>query len=220
MSEVVLVAGSESLTGRKLIEKLLARGSRVVVPVAGRETEKNETGTTNLTVLTWNRSSWFSTKTVVRETMRLYGRIDAAWLLHQHSPSRQTFAESGSGDIEDVLDRSVKGNVALARELSPVLEASAGFLGMVVPHRSGGEPGPLDALADGAFSGFAASLIRETPPTIWSCGFYSTSPDADGFAAALIKGWEEKPEKLRGRWYRYTDSRRPFGKSGITDSIS
>lgn len=220
MNEVVLVTGSETLTGRKLIEKLLAGGSQVVAPVAGKETETNETGTANLTVLTWNRASWFSTKAVIRETLRRYGTIDAAWLLHQPTPSVQDFSEAGSGDIETVLEQSVKASVALVRELTPVLEASRGFLGMVVPHRSGAAPGPLDALAYGAFTGFSASLIRETGPALWACGFVSKSTNADGFTAELIRLGEEKPPKLRGRWYKFADGRRPFGGPTVVDNIN
>lgn len=220
MNEVVLVTGSESLTGRKLIEKLLAQGSQVVAPVAGKETETKETGTPNLTVLTWNRSSWFSTKAVIREIIRRFDKIDAAWVLHPSIPAVQDFSEVSSGDIETVLEQSVKGSVALVREITPLLKASGGFLGMVVPHRSGGAPGPLDALALGAFTGFSSSLIRETDPSLWACGFISNSPDAEGFTANLIRLREEKPGKLRGRWYKYADGRRPFGGSTFVDTIS
>lgn len=220
MSKVVLVTGSESLTGRKLIEKLLAREYKVVAPVAGKETDRNKTGTVNLTVLTWNRSSWFSAKAVIRETLRMHGQLDAAWLLNNHSISTPDFAEAGSGDVENILEHAIKGNVALTRELLPVLASHNGFLGMVSPHRTGMNPGPLEALADGAFSGFASSLISETPPSLWSCGFTSASPDADGFTDAIIKSWDDRPAKLRGRWYRFTESRRPFGKSTITDTIN
>ena len=220
MSDVVLVTGSESLTCRKLIEKLLARGCRVVAPVAGRETDRSETGTANLTVLTWNRASWFSAKAVVREALRHHGQINAALVLSVRTASAPPFPEAGSGDVEEILEHSVKGNIALVRELSPILSAGGGFLGMVVPHRVGGLPGPLDALADGAFNSFATSLIRETLPSLWACGFYSRSPDAEGFTDAILRNREERPEKLRGRWYRYTEGRGPFGRPGISDIIS
>ena len=173
MSKVVLVTGSESLTGRKLIEKLLARDCRVVAPVAGRETDRSETGTANLTVLTWNRASWFSAKAVVRETLRHHQRIDAALILSGHTATAPAFSEAGSGDVEEILEHSVKGSVALVRELSPILSADSGFLGMVVPHRSGGLPGPLDALADGAFNSFATVFracsipVRTSRPKAW-----------------------------------------------------
>lgn len=219
MNEVVLVTGSETLTGRKLIEKLLARGSQVVAPVAGKETDKGETGTPNLSVLTWNRSSWFSTKAVVCETIRIYGHIDAVWILRQASPARMAFSEAGSGDIEAMLEQSVKGSVALTREVLPALRTSGGFLGMVLPHRIGGSQGPLDALAEGAFAGFAGAVIRETDPSVWACGFAGGSPDADGFTSVVLEKWKERPQKLRGRWYRYSNGHRPFGGSGIVNSI-
>jgi len=220
MNEVVLVTGSETLTGRKLIEKLLARGSQVVAPVAGKETDTNKTDTPNLTVLTWNRSSWFSTKAVIREIIRQFGRIDTAWLLHQPAPAVQDFSDAGSSDIELVLEQSIKGSIAMTREVLPLLEASGGFLGMVLPHRTGAAPGPLDALASGAFKGFSGALIRETNPLLWACGFQGNSPDADGFASEPLRVIDEQPDAPRGRWYRYADGRRPVGGSAFVDTIN
>ena len=219
MNEVALVTGSETLTGRKLIEKLLARGTKVVAPIAGKETDTTESGASNLTVLTWNRSSWFSTKAVVRESLRLHGRIDAAWLLHHPPSTRSAFADATTGDIETVLEQSVKSSVALVRELSGPLSGSRGFLGLVLPYRTGVPAGPMDSLASAAFAGFAGTFAKEAGPVLWACGFTSTSPDADGFAADLVRLSDEKPEKLRGRWYRYTGGRRPFGGPSIVDSV-
>ncbi|MCK5737278.1 MAG: hypothetical protein KAH21_12410 [Spirochaetaceae bacterium] len=219
MKEVVLVTGSETLTGRKLIEKLLANGSQVVVPVAGKETEIKETGTPNLTVLSWNRSSWFSAKAVIREILQQFGVINTAWVLHHPTSSVDIFSESGCSSIENELEQSLKGNVAMIRELVPLLEASGGFLGIVVPHRSGGAIGPLEALVSGAFTSFSSSILQETASSLWACGFYCNSPDAEGFTDDLIRLHGEKPEKLRSKWFKYTEGRRPFGGSAIVKTL-
>jgi len=218
MNEVSLVSGSETLTGRKLIEKLLARGSQVIAPVAGAATQANETKRENLCVLTWNRSSWFSTKAVVREALRRYGRIDSGWILHQVPPPLRNFSEAGSNDIEAVLEQSIKGSIALARELLPLLEDSSGFLGMVLPHQSGTVRGPLDSLAHGAFTGFSTSLIQEVKLDLWACAFISKSTNAGDFATKIIELGNSKPVKLRGRWYRYAEGRRFFGGSTMLDT--
>jgi NAD(P)-dependent dehydrogenase (short-subunit alcohol dehydrogenase family) len=215
MNEVVLVTGSETLTGRKLIEKLLSEGSRVVVPVAGKETETKDTGTPNLTVLSWNRSSWFSAKAVIREVLRRFGRIDTAWILHQPPPAVDIFSDSGSSSIETVLEHSVKGNVAIIRELVSPLENSGGFLGVVLPHRTGGSISSLESLAAGAFTGFSTSLFHETGTSLWASGFICNSPDVEGFTDKLIQLQAEKPDKLRNQWFRYTEGRRPFGGAAI-----
>ena len=219
MKEVVLVTGSETLTGRKLIEKLLAKGSQVVVPVAGKETNIKDTGTPNLTVLSWNRSSWFSTKTVVREILRRFGRIDSAWVLHQPAAAVDIFEDSGSSGIEAVLEHSVKGNVAIIRELYAPISSSKGFLAVVIPHRAGGSISPLEALTFGAFSSFSTSLFQETNETIWMCGFKSSSPDAEGFIENMIRMQEERPEKLRNQWFKYAEGRRIFGGSAIVKTL-
>jgi len=218
MSEVSLVSGSETLTGRKLIEKLLTGGSQVVASVAGAATRANETSRGNLCVLTWNRSSWFSTKAVVREALRRYGRIDSGWILHQAPTPFRNFAEAKSSDIETVLEQSIKGSIALARELLPLLEHSRGFLGMVIPQQSGTVPNPLDSLAHAAFTGFSTSLIREVKLNLWACAFISKSPNADGFAARIIELRNSRPARLKGRWYKYTEDRRLFGGSSVLDT--
>jgi len=218
MSEVSLVSGSETLTGRKLIEKLLARGSQVIAPVAGTSTRANETKRDNLCVLTWNRASWFSTKAIIRETLRRFGHIDSGWILHQAPPPFRNFSEARSNDIEQVLEQSIKGSIALARELLPLLEKSDGFLGMVLPHQSGTLPGPLDSLARGAFTGFSTSLIQEVKLGLWACAFLSKSTNADYFTTKIIELGHTKPAKLKGRWYKYAEGRRFWGGSSILDT--
>ncbi len=222
MSKVVLVTGGNTLTGRKLIEKLLSREFRVITPVPGKGSESPETGTKNLTVLNWNRASWFSTKNLVREILRIHGELDAAFVLNHHISSGLALDEMDSSQVENVLEQSVKSDVSLVRELTALPlhgGKDAFFLGMVIPHRKGGAPEPLDALAEGAFKGFAASVIRNNRPGWWSCGFVNTSADAESFAEALIDRWQQRPPKLRGNWYRYAEGKRPFGGSGIVDTI-
>lgn len=219
MNEVVLVSGSESLTGRKLVEKLLARGCRVVAAVAGKGTETSKTDTEKLTVFTWNRASWFSTKTVVRETLRLFHRIDAAWILHGPTQNFKPFAEIGTSDIEEALEQTIKGSIALARELLFSFNSTDGFMGMVLPHSSGGPDGTMAALTKGAFIKFTGAFIKEAEQTVWACGMQSSSPDADGFTSAMLRLWDEKPAKLRGRWYRHRDRQRLFKNRAFSDSI-
>lgn len=219
MSEVALVAGSETLTGRKLIEKLLDRGIKVVAPITGKETDIAESGVSDLTVLTWNRSSWFSTKAVVRESLRLHGQIDSVWLFHHAVPSRSAFADTTTGEIEAVLEQSLKGSIALVRELTKPLSRSNGFLGLVMPYKTGAGLGPLDAMASAAFTGFAGSYMKEAGPVLWACGFASESPDADGFAEDVLRLSDERPKKLHGRWYRYSGTRHWLGKPSFVDSV-
>ena len=213
------MAGSETLTGRKLIEKLLDRGTKVVAPITGKETDIADSGVSDLTVLSWNRSSWFSTKAVVRESLRLHGHIDSFWLFHHAVPSRTAFADTTTGEIETVLEQSLKGSIALVRELAGPLSRSNGFLGMVMPYKTGTAQGPMDSMAAAAFTGFAGSYVKEAGPVLWACGFAGLSPDADGFADELLRLSDEKPDKLRGRWYRYSGSRRQFGRSSYVDSV-
>ena len=219
MENTALVTGSETLLGRKLIEKLLARGYRVIAPIPGKAVEKDGTSNDRLTVIPWNRASWFSAKTVVRESLRRNGRIDAALLLHKDPKIAAPFAQAEPSDVEEVLEGTVKGTVALARELRAALGASEGILAFAVPHRTGQEPGPLDALALGAFLSFAQSLMAQPAGEAWTCGFRSVSTDADGYAEAILDSLGKKPPRLRGRWLFYADGRRPFGGPAVRKTV-
>lgn len=222
MSKVILVTGSNTLTGRKLIEKLLSQDYSVVTPIPGKDNEQPETGTRNLTVLNWNRGSWFSTKTLVREIQRIHGSLDAAFIINHHTPERISLDEVQSSNVENLLDNSVKSYVALVRELVSMPFRSGTderFMGMVIPYRSGGGPGPLDALADGAYKGFASSVVKSSFPGWWNCGFVNNSVDTEGFAESVIDNWNKLPAKLQGCWFSYAEGKRPFRGSGIVNSI-
>lgn len=216
MKEVVLVTGSESLTGRKLIEKILARSSCVVAPVVGKVSDTLETETENLTVLTWNPASLFSTKTIIRETLRLHSHIDAAWIINSNKRINIPFTEAGSSEIEAFLEQNIKGIVTLTRQLLPSLKG--GFLGYVLPHSSANPPEPLSALITSAFSGFATAVIRTEETDIWTCGCRSTSSDVENFTSEMIRLWDNRPDKLRKHWYCYRDKRRLFNFSAFSDS--
>ena len=173
MSKITLVTGSDTLTGRKLIEKLLHGDTHVVAPIQSSTKDIMTSNTSNLTTLTWNRFSWFSTKSMIREILQNHKTINAALILHSHAVSEKDFQEAPYNEIDNIVDYSVKSNIILMRELIPVLEASSGFLGMVIPHRSNWKTGPLHSLTDGAFVGFSESIIHEPGSNIWSCGFHS-----------------------------------------------
>ncbi len=219
MDKVVLVAGGESALGRKMIKHLLDMNCRVIVPVDGdKMTVVSKTETDNLTVINWNRASWFSTKTVIRETLRLFHRIDAAWVIHEPMQTIKSFVELGSGDIEEVLDRTIKGSIAITRDLYSPLESTEGFLGLVLSHCLGVPGNTMYALAQGAFTGFAEAFIKEASSSIWTCGMQNFSTKPEAFATAIIQLWDERPERLRQRWYRFTEKPPAFKKMAFSDS--
>lgn len=217
MTEVVLITGSETLLGRKLIEKHLALGRSVVAPIAGKGTARSETGNEKLTVLSWNRASWFSAKAIVREAMRIHGRIDQAYVLHQEPQGVRPFAESDASEAEEVLENDVKGAYALTRELWPLLERHEGSAIFAVPHRPGSHRGSLEALAVGAFKGWTGALLERPGSAVWACGFQTESTDTESFCEKILQETSARTEKLRGRWLLYTERRRLLSGSSIFD---
>ena len=195
--------------GQKITEKLIEKDCQVIVPMLNSESKPQGLHAENLTSIPWNPASWFSAKTVVRETIRRFHQLDAAWILHNPKLDFRPFAEIGNAHIEQVLENTVKGSLAITREIILALNTSGGFLGLVATHGSGGA---MNALTEGAFLGFAKTFIKETSSKIWSCGIQCSSPEIDAFADTLLRVWEDRPDKFRGRWYKHTGDRRLFGK--------
>ncbi len=217
MEKVVLVSESESFIGRSLINILLEKGCQVIAVATGDETPDSETE--RLITLSWNPASWFSTKAIVRESLRLFNHIDAAWIIHSSDKITKPFAEIDSSDIERTLEHTIKGSIALSRELLTTLESTDGFLGMVIPHEAGARNGIMNDLSQGAFTGFASGLMKEENLKIWSCGMHSDSPDAVEFSTAMVCLWEERPPRLRSRWYRHRSKSYLFKNLAFSNTI-
>ncbi len=217
MEKVVLVSESESFVGRSLINILLKKGCQVIAVATGDETPADETE--RLITLSWNPASWFSTKAIVRESLRLFNHIDAVWIIHSSDKITKPFAEIDSSDIEKTLEQKIKGSIALSRELLAALESTDSFLGMVVPHETGARSGIMNGLSQGAFTGFATALMKEGDLKTWSCGMHSNSPDALEFSTAMVCLWEERPPRLRGRWYRHRSKPYLLKNSAFSNTI-
>jgi len=240
MKEVVLVVGSETLTGRKLIEKQLSLGNVVVAVIPGGNTQTNETETENLLVIEWNRLSWFSAKAVIREALIKFGRIDSAWLFYRRPESDGKLTEIPPENIDSAIDMSIRGNTAMTREILNAFNYTGTFekhgtsetentgeteniikekfFAMVMPHQSGRPSAadlsntPMENMTEKAFRGLADSVMQDKQRKVWFCGLISTSPDAEGFVDKIISLREELPKKLKNKWFLYNDKNSIFNK--------
>lgn len=209
MAKVVLITGSETSLGRKLVDKELGRGNRVVAPVASKSSNTADNSREDLLVLPWNRSSVFSTKTVIREAQRQFGKLDRAILLSPAGAEATYFMEMSVNEVDEVIDQSIRGNAYITRELSQVIQETGSMtLGFVL--QSGKNSSPLYNGSKGFFRNFADTLMLELSPGTDLCGFITESPDLEGFADFILQYLEDLPEKARGNWLKHSDKKSLF----------
>ena len=217
MESVVLIAGSETLLGRKLVEKELGRGNRVVAPVnSKKETAGSETSRENLMVIPWNRSSLFSAKTLVRESLRKWGAIDRALIIDPILSGGVPFSELTINEIDDLVDREIKGYLYLTRELINYFDRTQkSLLSFIRNKKMPLEGNAPEKACSSFFKAFADNLIAEKSESTFKLGFINGTTNVDTCADFIIDICDNRPEKSRGEWLRATDKRSLFSSLPI-----
>lgn len=210
MEKVVLITGSESLLGRKLVEKSLNRGLKVVAPVGSNSGSGTDSGREDLLVIPWNRSSVFSAKTVVREAERQFGKLDMALFLSPHSTELSYLMELSVSDLDNHLDNTIRGPVYLVKETLSAMQKKDG--GQLCFTMTGSKS--MQALQKGSFGffrSFADSLILESDPKMQMCGFLSDSNDMENYADFILELLSQDiPPKALGQWLKHSERKNLF----------
>ncbi|MDC7220630.1 MAG: hypothetical protein PQJ59_11910 [Spirochaetales bacterium] len=211
MSEVVLIAGSETLLGRKIVEKELARGNRVAAPVnSSKESGSGESSRENLLVVPWNRSSLFSAKTVIQETVRLWGIPDRAYIIDNSNRETAPFTDLSLADLDDTVDREIKGFLYLTNQLINTLKKkNSSSLFFIRPHHSKSESG-MDRGMGEFFRELADGIMRERLERLQTAGFISSTANAESCAESILEYASDLPEKARGEWLKISEKRNLF----------
>ncbi|MBN2627123.1 MAG: SDR family NAD(P)-dependent oxidoreductase [Spirochaetales bacterium] len=216
MSEVVLIAGSETLLGRKLVEKELDRGNRVVAPVnSTKDGGSGETSRENLLVIPWNKPSLFSAKTILQESVRRWGSLDRAYLLENVPREGGLYTDLSFSDLDRIVDREIKGFLYLSHLLLNYLkEQGRGSLFFVTPHR-GDRNDSMGRGCSAFFRETADAILCEKPDGITLAGFLSRTTNVESSAGSILALSTDLPEKARGEWLRITEKKNPFNSLSI-----
>lgn len=211
MGNVVMIAGSETLLGRKLVEKELDRGNRVIAPVnSKKDSSTGESSRENLMVFSWNRSSLISTKTLIREAQRKWRSIDRALILGGPFNDGLPFGDHTLSELDERIDQEIKGLLYLTRELSLLFSGSPSLLAFVRNDGSRHESGTLEKGCAGFFKSFSDSLIEEKSENIYKCGFINGASNVEVCADFILRTMDEQPDKARGEWLRISDRKSLF----------
>lgn len=162
MGKVILITGSETLLGRKLIEKNLAAGNKVIAPVISRDENSGEPQKNNLLVLPWNKSSIISSRTVIREGMRIFRSIDEAILVYSENKTNEQLSDFSTSEIDEAIESSIHGTVYLTRELLKIMEGdSAKVLSFALTRKNRHTGSPMEKGFLGFFRSFADAVISD-----------------------------------------------------------
>lgn len=218
MSKLLLITGSETLLGRKVVEKALKLGYNIIAPVASKASSNAENNREDLLVLPWNRASVFSAKTVIREAERKMGPIERALFLSPASAEQNYLSEMSVAQIDDHIDNTLRGLSYLLRELflhqQNLDNATLCFARTQLKNNLALQKGSL-----GFFQSLADSIIQENHGNLSMCGFLSDSPDMDGYADFILQYLESLPEKAQGQWLKHSDKKNLFSQLPIEKRV-
>lgn len=217
MNETILITEKESLLGSELIKQALSRGYRVLTTISSdrEEDEAQEEPEARLREVVWNKRSPVSAKTVMLEARRFLEKIDHIVLVYPVEKAMQAFHTMTMEDVEEKVDRKVKGSIFLVREfLRYYQNEEEGCLAFALDQSHSDEHSPLDAAATASFRSFADSILRfYMKDQFFLSGFLSVSPDTADYARFILDTIKTKPQKASGEWLRHSQKQGSFFNS-------
>jgi len=197
MPRAILVTEADSRLGAELVRLLVERGFSVasVMDASGRG---DAAESRNPLLLSWNRRSPVSARSVLLSVLNAFETLDEALILEPPAATATSLAQASSADIDRALD-DAKGPLFLLREvLSTFSRTGRGTVGFV----AGGAPaGPVEAAAREAFRGLATAVLAAPGEGVVANGFQAGPGGADEYAAFIDRTLEEKGRKISGRWF-------------------
>ncbi len=214
MDKIVLIIGSETLLGRKLIELSLNKGNRVIAPVMTSQDKLKESSNRNLRVIPWNRGSLISSKTVIREAVRSFGRIDTVLVVHPEPKIPSSLSESSIESMDEAINTFIHGSLYLIKELVDYfVSEEKGTLAFAEPDRDSEGIFPVSNLIRGGFHAFADAVLLSRMPGIYKCGFLTQITEMDDFGDFILNVLDNSDPRANGEWLKFSE------KKGIFQSL-
>ena len=211
MNKVVLIAGSETLLGRKLMESTLEAGDSVIAPVMTDQESLKGSKRESLFITPWNRSSWVSAKTVLREGLRQFSTIDQAYFISPEYRYPKSFEQIKSEDIDKNVNLYLNGTTYLLLEvLDYFRKQDKGSLSFIETPKSQEFTHPLDGLVSGGFHNFAEGVLLSENSSIFRVGFCTDSAEMVDYATFIRDIVNNADAKAQGEWLKFSDKKALF----------
>ena len=203
MEQACLVTGKSSELLAEVVREAVAHGRRTTLARGGPLELPQLEG---VSVVSWNRRSALSARSVVLHAQNTHGRLEEAVIVF--SPVRDTvpFHESSIVNIENRVDAEMKGYLFLIRELASVFQKQrSGTLLLAVHDYESEVRSPAEAMALGGFMAAAESLQRfyeREPLEVKLC--YSQADDTEAYASFILGALDSPPpRRVRNEWLRF-----------------
>ncbi len=209
MGKTLLLMGSETLLGRKIIEQYLSNNYQVIVTIPTSKEEVQESTKPNLKVIPWNRPSLVSAKAVIREIHRTYQSLDMAIFVNPEVPESRPLGEMNFDAIEEVLGTHIHGIVYLIKEVL-ALQTGPGVLSFAKTVKGQTPSSPISALISQGFHGLADQILLTKPQGKLYCGFSSPLTEMGEYAQFIFETLGTLNPKAHGEWLLHSERRGLF----------
>ena len=211
MNETILIIGSETLLGRKLVELYLDNSYRVIAPAMASREDLKATEDKNLLVTPWNRESIISSKTVIREAVRNFKTIEETIVVNPELAESQILEDTDTETLDTVLNLYIRGTLYLVKEVVGCYrKQKRGVLAFAETEKGLHPPFMLPALVRGAFHGMAESLLYSREEDILRCAFTSRLTEMEDYARFIKKILESGNPRIKGKWLRFSEKKNLF----------
>jgi NAD(P)-dependent dehydrogenase (short-subunit alcohol dehydrogenase family) len=213
MEKTCLVTGKSGPLLVDIVQHLAETNRQLLVTRSGQM----ELGQTDddVAVISWNRRSALSSRSVLLHAVNTFGRLDEAVVVFSPAPDTSTFHESSIVGIEDRIDAEVKGYLYILREiLAQLVKQGAGSVALVLHHPPDELQTPLEAAATGSFVSLVDSIsryYRNEPVGVHR--FRSSDDDIPGYARFIASRLDQDAgsrTSARRRWLSYRRRRGLF----------
>ena len=197
--------------GRKLIELSLNQGYKVIAPVMTSQEKLKESSKKTLRIIPWNRPSLISSKTVLREAVRSFGRIDTALFVHPETKINDSLPDTSVEAVEETLNSLLHGSIYLIKELLEYFQKEEkGSLGFAEAEKDPFATSPLQNLIRCGFQGFSDSILLSTLPGIYKCGFTTRVTEMEVFGDFILRILKDADPRANGEWLKFTEKKGIF----------
>ncbi len=212
MKKTVVIIGSETLLGRKLIEVYLNSAYQVIAPVMTSQESLKGSERANLFIVPWNRSSLVSAKTVIREICRNFKTLDKILIVNPELTNASRLEEMETETLDEALYSATHGTLYLIKELLKVISSQDNRAVLAFAETEKGQQSEalIPLMIQGAFHNMAEALLLAGDDHSLRCGFTSRLTEMEDYAQ-FIKGiLETEDPKINKEWLLFSEKKNLF----------
>ncbi|MBN1412568.1 MAG: hypothetical protein JW969_17095 [Spirochaetales bacterium] len=221
MGKVVLLTDIDTPLGYGLLNGFHQQGYSIIATTSSKNKEHilKNIRVEVIGLVEWNRYSSLDVRNIIYKAKKRFGRVDEAYIIQTLPVDQGEFIDIESSDISHTIDKWLKGNIFLAKEIIKSYKSSGAGLICLINHLQKGKDtriSPLTSVLWEGYSGFMKTMIASPIDEVTIHGFKSAFSPGDEFADYILRTLTEKNKKGPYRFYEYSAKKGLF--SGFKSS--